>query len=696
MAIAFKDRVKTECTTIGTGDIVFGATRHGFQDWSKVPNGEKVYYCLLNVDEWEVGYGIKSTGGIQRNVLDSTTGSKISLTGGADVFLTYPADGVVAKDESGNLIIDGTITATEVYADNLTLEGLGLANHEKIVVDTNGVISGDGGGLTNLNIDLADNGLANHDKITVDELGNLGANSISIDTSLGYPNNWSVTGQPTSFNVSQSGATKASVGSDGKLTATGFVGDGSELTGLNIPEALPDQTGQDGKYLQTDGTVATWQEVVGGGEGTVADGCIYLNNQVITSDYVFPLGKNGMSGGPISIDGSVEVGDGTWTIVGESGLGGGETTDILPVLYSGIVNADGTVKVGTGFTSTKTATGVYDVTFSSPLKDTNYSVNAFDEFIPTSASLRIYRVTNQTTNGFTIQSWKSVDSTPIDGTFNLTVTGTETISVGGGSASGDSATLESLGIPNHDKVTVEEVNGNNFVKVTHDNGKVTGWRWQQDGAFGEFNFTDNRFNNVRQADDSYELFTNGQQRLKIDADGQVFQETGSPNTLYQANGTLGYGKFGTRGNCTVLDTNCVDGLQFRINDTTKMQVGTDGRVDITGSLYVNGSAVGGGMTVALNYNETNTTMNHSKGVSSVTVESAGSLVINFSTPFPSNYYVWAGTARWNDGVNGNGMIGTSEGWVKDTSKIKIHVFDSARGSSTSKFSSSEVNFMATM
>jgi hypothetical protein len=321
MAIAFKDRVKTECTTIGTGDIVFGSTRHGFQDWSKVTNGETVYYCLLNVDEWEVGYGIKSTGGIQRNVLDSTTGSKISLTGSADVFLTYPADGVIAKDTNGNLILDGTITATSYFGDastldNLpTLESLGIENHDQIIVNTDGVISGDGGGLTNININLADNGLNNHDKITVDELGNLNANSISIDSSLGYPNNWAVTAQPTEFLVTQSGVTKGKISSDGKMIATAFVGDGSELTGINTS-----------------------------GEGTVADGCIYLNNQVITSDYVFPTGKNGMSAGPISVDGSVEVGDGTWTIVGE---GGGSTLESLgiPNHDKVTVDVDGNVTV---------------------------------------------------------------------------------------------------------------------------------------------------------------------------------------------------------------------------------------------------------------------------------------------------------------------------------------------------------------
>ena len=43
------------------------------------------------------------------------------------------------------------------------------------------------------------------------------------------------------------------------------------------------------------------------GGGTVADGCIYLNNQTITSDYTIPTGKNGMSAGAIKFDGTVTV-----------------------------------------------------------------------------------------------------------------------------------------------------------------------------------------------------------------------------------------------------------------------------------------------------------------------------------------------------------------------------------------------------
>jgi hypothetical protein len=67
------------------------------------------------------------------------------------------------------------------------------------------------------------------------------------------------------------------------------------------------------KFLQnTSGGVLSWETV----ETTVADGCIYLNNQTITSSYTMPSGKNGMSAGPITISGSVTIpSGGSWSIV---------------------------------------------------------------------------------------------------------------------------------------------------------------------------------------------------------------------------------------------------------------------------------------------------------------------------------------------------------------------------------------------
>ena len=72
--------------------------------------------------------------------------------------------------------------------------------------------------------------------------------------------------------------------------------------------------GTAGYYLKTNGSGQnpTWGEV----QTTVADGCIYLNNQTISSTYTMPSGKNGMSAGPITISGSVTIPNGgSWSIV---------------------------------------------------------------------------------------------------------------------------------------------------------------------------------------------------------------------------------------------------------------------------------------------------------------------------------------------------------------------------------------------
>jgi len=69
----------------------------------------------------------------------------------------------------------------------------------------------------------------------------------------------------------------------GALGATSFTGDGSGLTGL---------------------------------ASTVADGCIYENSQTISSTYTMTTNKNGISAGPITVSGTVNIPSGsTWAIV---------------------------------------------------------------------------------------------------------------------------------------------------------------------------------------------------------------------------------------------------------------------------------------------------------------------------------------------------------------------------------------------
>jgi hypothetical protein len=73
-------------------------------------------------------------------------------------------------------------------------------------------------------------------------------------------------------------------------------------------EALPDQTGNSGEFLTTDGTNTSWAPVppsspVGGG----SDGVFYENDQTVTASYTITSGKNAMSTGPIDIASGVDV-----------------------------------------------------------------------------------------------------------------------------------------------------------------------------------------------------------------------------------------------------------------------------------------------------------------------------------------------------------------------------------------------------
>lgn len=76
---------------------------------------------------------------------------------------------------------------------------------------------------------------------------------------------------------------------------------------------LPSQTGNAGKYLTTDGTNPSWAST-----GAAAGGGIYVNNDVISTNYTIATGQNGFSVGPMTIsDGyAITVSDGQrWVII---------------------------------------------------------------------------------------------------------------------------------------------------------------------------------------------------------------------------------------------------------------------------------------------------------------------------------------------------------------------------------------------
>lgn len=89
--------------------------------------------------------------------------------------------------------------------------------------------------------------------------------------------------------------------------------DGTSWVSSPAVTGLPSQTGNAGKYLTTDGSTASWAST-----GAAAGGGIYVNNDVISTNYTIATGQNGFSVGPMTIsDGyAVTVSSGqSWVII---------------------------------------------------------------------------------------------------------------------------------------------------------------------------------------------------------------------------------------------------------------------------------------------------------------------------------------------------------------------------------------------
>lgn len=86
-----KNRVKLQTPALLTADILLSACTPvaGFSTFT-ASVGDVVSYTLIDGDNWELGFGFFETTALtmKRNNIDSSTGSKLSLTGDAILFLT--------------------------------------------------------------------------------------------------------------------------------------------------------------------------------------------------------------------------------------------------------------------------------------------------------------------------------------------------------------------------------------------------------------------------------------------------------------------------------------------------------------------------------------------------------------------------------------------------------------------------------
>jgi hypothetical protein len=107
------DRVKETSNTAGTGTLTLAGAVAGYQSFaSAFATGTVVYYCIVDGNAWEVGYGAFTTSGttLARTTIlaSSNSGAAINCSGAGEiVFCTMPADAKTNGSQTVNESISG-------------------------------------------------------------------------------------------------------------------------------------------------------------------------------------------------------------------------------------------------------------------------------------------------------------------------------------------------------------------------------------------------------------------------------------------------------------------------------------------------------------------------------------------------------------------------------------------------------------